>query len=155
MSGASSLVVRAESAADTFAVGLAFGRSLLGAQTLSVAGPLGAGKTVLIQGVCEGLGVRGPVTSPTYTLMHEYEGRGGRRVVHLDCFRLSGPVEFEELDAFATDEESVVLVEWGDRVDAALPPDAIRVRVEPEGEFVRRISIDVPDGVELDLAGSS
>jgi tRNA threonylcarbamoyladenosine biosynthesis protein TsaE len=154
MSGAGSLVVRAGSASDTFAVGSAFGKSLRGPRTLAVSGPLGAGKTVLIQGVCAGLGVVEPVTSPTYTLVHEYEGDDGRRVVHIDAFRLQHVSEFEQLDAFDAEPDTITLVEWADRVEAALPSDAIRVRIEPEGETVRRISIEVPHGVALELPES-
>ena len=56
-----------------------FGKSLEGAASFSLEGPLGSGKTVLAAGICEGLGVTDPVTSPTYTLQNEYRGAGGRR----------------------------------------------------------------------------
>ena len=146
------LVVHTESPEQTRAVGVALGRTLADQVALSLEGPLGSGKTVLVQGICEGLGVTEPVTSPTYTLQNEYAAEDGRRVVHVDCFRLRGPSELEDLAVFEGDgDDAVVLVEWGDRVLEALPADVIRIRLTPEAETERRIGIDVPPGVSLSL----
>jgi tRNA threonylcarbamoyladenosine biosynthesis protein TsaE len=148
------IVVRTADPAGTRAAGRAIGRSLGWGFALSLEGPLGAGKTVLAAGVCEGLGVRDPVTSPTFTLQNEYRGRGGRRVVHVDCFRLQGPGELEDLGVLDRLEDGdVLLVEWGDRALAALPPGAIRVELVPGPETERRIVIHLPEGVRLDLDG--
>jgi tRNA threonylcarbamoyladenosine biosynthesis protein TsaE len=151
MSGAGrSLVIRTSAAEETRAVGLALAKSLTGSVTLSLEGPLGSGKTVLARGVCEGLGVREPVTSPTYTLQNEYVGREGRRVIHLDCFRLEGPADLEDLDVEdRLDEDTVLLVEWGERALDALPGDVLRIRLEPGEGDERRILIRVPEGVDL------
>jgi tRNA threonylcarbamoyladenosine biosynthesis protein TsaE len=148
------IVVRTADPAETRAAGRAIGRSLPAGFALSLEGPLGAGKTVLASGVCEGLGVEGPVTSPTFTLQNEYRARGGRLVVHVDCFRLGGPDELEDLGVMdRLEEDSVLLVEWGDRARAALPPDAIRVELQPGPENERRIVIHLPDGVRLGALG--
>jgi tRNA threonylcarbamoyladenosine biosynthesis protein TsaE len=143
-------VVRTSGPEETRACGLALGRSLPGHVTLSLEGPLGSGKTVLAGGVCEAVGVEGPITSPTFTLLNEYEGRSGRRVIHVDCFRLSGAAEFLDLgvDDRLTDD-ALLLVEWGDRVTEALPADTIRIRLEPGDEDERRIVILGPEGVDL------
>jgi tRNA threonylcarbamoyladenosine biosynthesis protein TsaE len=144
------IVVLSRGPAETRAVGRAIGRSLGRSGTVSLEGPLGAGKTLLAAGVCEALGVAVPVTSPTFALEHEYRGGNGRRVIHVDCFRLTGPRELEELGTFdRLDEDTVLLVEWGDRVLAVLPDQTMRVHLGPEGESERRICIDVPGGVEL------
>jgi tRNA threonylcarbamoyladenosine biosynthesis protein TsaE len=144
------IVVRTGAAEETAAVGRAIGRSIPGAFALSLEGPLGSGKTVLAAGVCDALGVDAAVTSPTYTLHHEYTGRGGRRVVHVDCFRLGGPGEYEDLGiADRMEDDTVLLVEWGDRVAAALPEGTVRVELVPEDGDARRIAIHLPDGVEL------
>jgi tRNA threonylcarbamoyladenosine biosynthesis protein TsaE len=148
------IVVRTTDPAETRAAGRAIGRSLGGGFALSLEGPLGAGKTVLAAGVCEGLGVEGPVTSPTFTLQNEYHGRGGRRVVHVDCFRLGGPGELEDLGVLdRLEDDSVLLVEWGDRALQALPPGAIRVELLPGEETEREIVIHLPDGVRLAALG--
>jgi tRNA threonylcarbamoyladenosine biosynthesis protein TsaE len=150
------IVVHTTDPAETRAAGRAIGRSLGAGFALSLEGPLGAGKTVLAAGVCEGLGVRDPVTSPTFTLQNEYRGRGGRRVVHVDCFRLHGPGELEDLGVLdRLEDDDVLLVEWGDRALAALPAGAIRVELVPGKECERSIVIHLPEGVrlELDVAG--
>ncbi|MGQ0722243.1 MAG: tRNA (adenosine(37)-N6)-threonylcarbamoyltransferase complex ATPase subunit type 1 TsaE [Candidatus Eiseniibacteriota bacterium] len=144
------IVIVSRGPAETRAVGRAIGRAVGRGSVVSLEGPLGAGKTLLAAGVCEALGVEVPVTSPTFALEHEYRGGGGRRVIHVDCFRLTGPRELEELDTFdRVDEDTILLVEWGDRVISVLPEETLRVRLDPEGEDVRRIRIDVPGGVEL------
>jgi tRNA threonylcarbamoyladenosine biosynthesis protein TsaE len=144
------IVVSSGGPAETRAVGRAIGRALGRGAVVSLEGPLGAGKTLLAAGVCESLGVSVPVTSPTFALEHEYRTREGRRVIHVDCFRLSGPRELEELGTFdRVDEDTLLLVEWGDRALAALPERTLRVRLDPESESGRRISIDVPESIDL------
>ena len=82
---------------------------------------------MLVRGICEGLGVEEAVTSPSYTLQNIYETPGGARIFHLDCFRLSGAAELEDLGIEdQRDEDTIVLVEWGDRALAALPASATR-----------------------------
>src|SRR6185369_3302436 len=88
---------------------------------VALIGPLGAGKTRLVQAVAEASGVdRREVVSPTFVLIHEYAGE--RPIYHLDAYRLAGPAEFEHLGAseyFAS--PGLVFVEWADRVDPCLP----------------------------------
>ena len=87
---------------------------------VGLAGDLGAGKTRLVQGAADALGVEGPVLSPTFMLVREYDGDPPMH--HVDAYRLSGPLELEDLgleDVLSPD--AVVFVEWADRVTAALP----------------------------------
>lgn len=97
---------------DMHDLGLRIGRSLAAGDLLVLTGPLGAGKTTLTRGIGEGLGVRGPVTSPTFVLARTHPNLvGGPPLVHVDAYRLSSPVELDDLDIdFAG---SVVIVEWG------------------------------------------
>lgn len=144
------LVVETSSAEETRAVGLAFGRSLVPGTVLSLEGDLGAGKTTMIRGICEGLGVTSEVTSPTYALRHDYWDAKGRRILHLDCFRLVDGDELEELALEdARSDGAIVLVEWGDRAASVLPEDAIRVKIESKDETRRKIRIGVPHGVDV------
>lgn len=153
MEGGRALVVRTTEPEQTRAVGIAFAASLPAGATLSLEGPLGAGKTVLVRGLCEGLGVVDDVTSPTFTLVNEYATKGGGRIIHVDCFRLEGPAQLEDLALEDRRERhTVMVVEWGDRVIDALPPDTIRVAIEPDdaaGDNTRRLSIRLPDGVTV------
>lgn len=88
---------------------------------LALRGGLGAGKTVLAKGIARGLGVVEEVTSPTYTIVSEYEGR--LRLHHVDAYRLAGPEDFEAVggDGLVSDEGGVCLIEWSERIESALP----------------------------------
>ncbi|NNE44398.1 MAG: hypothetical protein HKN12_09325, partial [Gemmatimonadetes bacterium] len=84
-------------------------------------------------------------------LQNEYEGSGGRLIIHVDAFRLGGPEEFDDLGVLdRMESDTVLLVEWGDRIADALP-GALRVEMTPEDGDVRRIAIHLPDGVELEI----
>ena len=94
-------------------------------------GDLGAGKTCFVQGLCEGLGIRAAVSSPTFAIAHEYRDEAaGRRLVHLDLYRLSGP---DELDTIGWDDYldsgDPLAVEWPERAAGLLPPNTVRVDV--------------------------
>src|SRR5918912_720395 len=115
------LELQAASEADTRAVGAALAGLLGPGDVVGLTGDLGAGKTRLVQGAIAALGVEDPVLSPTFMLVREYDG--DPPVHHVDAYRLSGPLELEDLgleDVLSPD--AVVFVEWADRVAAALPP---------------------------------
>jgi tRNA threonylcarbamoyladenosine biosynthesis protein TsaE len=104
----------------TKAIGAALAGLLDPGDVVGLAGDLGAGKTRLVQGAAAALGVEGPVLSPTFMLVREYDGDPPMH--HVDAYRLSGPLELEDLgleDVLSAD--AVVFIEWADRVAAALP----------------------------------
>jgi tRNA threonylcarbamoyladenosine biosynthesis protein TsaE len=98
---------------------------------VTVSGELGSGKTTFVRGACRGLDVSGPVTSPTYTIGHRYEGRV--RVSHLDLYRFAGisPAEWGDLEPYFDD--AVVFVEWPEAAGTDLPAPRIAVRLEHSG----------------------
>jgi tRNA threonylcarbamoyladenosine biosynthesis protein TsaE len=104
-------------------------------------GNLGAGKTTLAKGIISGLGAGEveDVTSPTFTLIHEY---GEGRVYHIDLYRLD---RAEEVATLGLDEifdrEAVVLIEWGERFPQLLPTERTEIRLQPAGADTRRIEI--------------
>lgn len=109
-------------------------------------GPLGAGKTTLVQAACAGAGVEEPVTSPTFTLVHRYRSPGGP-VYHVDLYRIADPSELTELgwdDLVAG--EGPVFVEWAERAGEALPGDRwdVHLGMGSAGE-TRRLRV-VPRG---------
>jgi tRNA threonylcarbamoyladenosine biosynthesis protein TsaE len=129
-------VIRPVSQAELEAEGQALGRSLPPGAVLAFEGELGAGKTTFIKAISRGLGVTGPATSPTYALVHRYQGRRGP-VFHLDCFRLRSPEEAADLDwEGLLGEGDAVLVEWPERAGPWLPPVTRRFRLHhlPDAE---------------------
>ncbi|MBP6995574.1 MAG: tRNA (adenosine(37)-N6)-threonylcarbamoyltransferase complex ATPase subunit type 1 TsaE [Phycicoccus sp.] len=109
-----------------------FGRSLAGrlraADLVVLTGDLGAGKTTLTQGLAEGLGVRGPVTSPTFVIARVHPSlRGGPALVHVDAYRLGGLADLDALDLDASLEDSVTVVEWGHGLAEGLSDNHLEV----------------------------
>ena len=93
-------------------------------------GPLGAGKTTLVQGIGEGLQVRGPVTSPTFVIARVHPSLDdGPPLVHVDAYRLGSALEVDDLDLDASLDEAVTVVEWGGGVVEDLAPDRLLVRL--------------------------
>lgn len=128
---------------DTKRIGEAIGARLKPGSVVALSGELGAGKTTLVKGIAKGLGVRdeNDVSSPTFTLIHEYKGRCP--VFHIDWYRLaavSGPDE--DMAGECIDRiDAVTLVEWAERAPELLPKDALRIRLEHRGEHERRITV--------------
>ena len=107
-------------------------------------GPLGAGKTVVAQGIGAGLGVAGPVTSPTFVIARVH--RGGRLpLVHVDAYRLGGVADVDDLDLDASTEESVTVVEWGQGLVEQLADEHLEVRLDRRDDDVRT-AVLVPHG---------
>jgi tRNA threonylcarbamoyladenosine biosynthesis protein TsaE len=115
---------------ETIALGRDLAQRLPARAVVLLIGNLGAGKTTLAKGIVEGLGAAPPedVSSPTFTLIHEYEG--ARRVYHIDLYRLDTAEEVATLgldDLF--EQEAVTLIEWGERFPALMPAGRIEVRL--------------------------
>lgn len=131
------MIVRTKSADETRRLGLDLAARLAPDGTALLCGDLGSGKTVLTQGIAQGLGLdAAQVQSPTFTLIHEYDrgptsGRGPVRLVHVDLYRL----EPEEVDSIGVEEflagDGVKVVEWADRLPR--PPSAVEVRLRMGG----------------------
>jgi tRNA threonylcarbamoyladenosine biosynthesis protein TsaE len=135
------LSVVTTSADETRIVGASLAPTLLPGDVVSLSGDLGAGKTALVQGLAAALGVITPVTSPTFTIVHEYDGRFP--VIHLDVYRLNSFQEvldlgFEEY----MDGGAVVLIEWGEAIAPLLPRRHLEVMIlqsaDPEKTMERR-----------------
>jgi tRNA threonylcarbamoyladenosine biosynthesis protein TsaE len=99
-----------------------------------LAGPLGAGKTTLVQGIGEGLGVRGPVTSPTFVIarVHPPASGPGPSLVHADAYRLGSIGEVDDLDLDADTAAAVTVVEWGSGLAEGLSEDRLEITIDPD-----------------------
>lgn len=128
------LRLRAATAEDTRAIGEAIAALLVPGDAIALTGELGAGKTTFAQGLARGLGFAGVVVSPTFTLVREY--RGGRLpVIHADVYRLDRVQDVLDLGLEEQAEDGVLLVEWGDAVEALLPQDHLVIELTvPAGD---------------------
>ena len=129
--------------ADTMALGAALAPMLEKGDTVLLTGDLGAGKSVLARGIARGMGVEGPMPSPTFTLMVPYEGRDGRKLYHFDLYRLSDPDEYEAagLSEFIGGD-GVALVEWPQMAELDIEP-ALEIELQRgDGDDVRLIQIE-------------
>lgn len=139
------------------ALGVALRRAVCGDRgpaVVALAGPLGAGKTSLVQGLARGLGVAGAVRSPTFTLIHEHAG--AVPLVHVDLYRLEAPdVETLGLEEIA-DAPGVMAIEWAERAPQVLPSEHLWIelqfgaeastrclRLTPRGKRYERIVADM------------
>ncbi|MBW8749929.1 MAG: tRNA (adenosine(37)-N6)-threonylcarbamoyltransferase complex ATPase subunit type 1 TsaE, partial [Propionibacteriales bacterium] len=112
------------------------------ADLLILTGDLGAGKTTFTQGLGDGLGVRGPVTSPTFVIARVHPSlRGGPELVHVDAYRLGDAAELDDLDLDTDLDEAVTVVEWGSGLAEALSSDRLEVRLERADDDVRTLTI--------------
>jgi len=109
---------------------------------VTVAGDLGAGKTTFVRGASRGLGYEGPVTSPTFTIGHRYEGRVS--ISHLDLYRFEGVSAAEWGDLEPYFEDAVVFVEWPEAGAGAIPPPRMEVRLLHRGGDLRKIEAEHP-----------
>jgi len=135
-------VFRTRSEDETIAVGEELARELAGRAVVLLIGELGAGKTTLAKGIVKGLGAAQPddVSSPTFTLIHEYGNQP--KVYHVDFYRLERRSEVESLGLDELlDRDAVVLVEWGERFPELWPAERIEIRLRTLAEEEREIRI--------------
>lgn len=129
---------------DTWGFGKALAAVLRPGDLVVLAGPLGAGKTALAQGIGAGLGVAGPITSPTFVIARVHPGPVP--MVHADAYRLADAAdplaEVDALDLDAELDEAVVLVEWGEGLVEQLTEAHLLVRIERREDEVRVVELD-------------
>lgn len=132
----STIELGTQSAEETAEVGRRLAGLLRAGDVLILVGDLGAGKTTLTRGLGDGLGVRGPVTSPTFVIsrLHPAQEQGGVALLHVDAYRLAGAPELDDLDLDAVAEDSVTVVEWGETVAESLSASWLRVQITRPSE---------------------
>lgn len=127
---------------DTRAFGVELGATLRAGDLVVMSGELGAGKTTLTQGLAEGLGVRGPITSPTFVIARIHPSlAGGPSLVHVDAFRLGDSAELDDLDLDADLEDAVTVVEWGTGLAEALADARLELHLERTNDEMRTLTM--------------
>ncbi len=148
--------IRVPTAAAMRGLGLRLAALLRPGDLVVLTGPLGAGKTTLVQGIGQGLGVRGPVTSPTFVIarVHPRMDGTGPALVHADAYRLGSRAEVDDLDLDADLESSVTVVEWGEGLVEDLAESHLEIKIamvrpaaEPGAGASRSFDPGAPDEV--------
>ncbi len=140
--------IRSHSPAETRKLAHSLGLATRGGMVVLLVGPLGAGKTLFAQGLLAGLGVKGRISSPTFTLINEYAGR--LPVWHIDLYRLEDEGEFAAIggDELVLGGQGVVVIEWAEKLRDLVPPQYMKVSIGiPHGDAgpgdVRVLHIEV------------
>lgn len=140
----------------------ALGRSLAtvlrAGDLVILSGGLGAGKTTLTQGIGDGLGVRGPITSPTFVIARVHPPLGSvaaagklrPALVHADAYRLASVLELDDLDLDTDTAASVTVVEWGEGLAEGLAADRLEIAITPDAPIASESSDDGATGADLD-----
>ena len=121
---------------ETEAIAAELARELRRGDVVTVSGELGSGKTTFVRGACRALGVTQPVTSPTFTVGHRYDG-----VAHLDLYRFAGVSSAEWGDLEPYFDDTIAFVEWPEAGEGALPSPRVRVRLRHVDEGRRAIEV--------------
>lgn len=141
--------LESNSAEETFALGEKLGKDCVAGQVYTLIGDLGVGKTVFTQGFAKGLGIEGPVNSPTFTILQVYED-GRMPFYHFDVYRIADVEEMDEIgyeDCFYG--EGVCLIEWANLIEEILPETYQQITIEKDlkkGFDYRRITIETLTG---------
>ena len=143
------MIIETNSAEETWALGKRLGEQAAVGEVYCLDGDLGTGKTVFTQGFAAGLGIEGPVNSPTFTILQQYDD-GRLPLYHFDVYRIG---DGEEMDEIGYEEcfygDGVCLVEWSSLIQEILPRQVIRVVIEKDlekGFDYRRITVEGKEG---------
>ena len=128
------MIIETKNARETYEVGEKIGRQARPGQVYTLVGDLGVGKTVFTQGVAGGLGITEPVSSPTFTIIQEYE-EGRLPFYHFDVYRIGC---IEEMDEIGYEDyfygNGICLIEWANLIEEIIPEDAISITIEKDLE---------------------
>ncbi len=139
------MVYETNSPEETFSLGKKMGNEADPGTVITLDGDLGAGKTLFTKGFAAGLGITEPVSSPTFTILQEYEG-GRLPLYHFDVYRIGDPAEMDEVgfDDYIYGD-GVCIIEWSELIAQLIPDDAIRIIIERDptrGDDYRRIEVN-------------
>ena len=138
------MIFKINSVEDTTQLGINLGKLLKSGDIVCLTGDLGTGKTHITKGIAKGLGIEDNITSPTFTIVNEYE-TGRLKLNHFDVYRVSDP---DEIYAIGFDDyifsDAVSVIEWANYIEEILPQDFLHILIEKDlsqGEYYRKITI--------------
>ena len=126
---ANSLDFISRSPQQTQRLGMRLGGLLQPGDVVAMSGDLGSGKTTLVQGIAQGWGATDSVSSPTFVLVNSYRRPGGQQLHHMDAYRIDSALEAEDLDLEELLSTGPLLVEWAERISAALPQEGLTIQM--------------------------
>lgn len=132
------------SEAETAELAERVAQRLKGDEVIALFGDLGAGKTAFTRGLASSLGIESGVSSPTFALVHEYDGKFP--IFHFDMYRVNGFDDLYSTGFFDYIGNGVLVIEWSENIEGALPQDAIRIKISRISENKREITVK---GVEI------
>ncbi|MGN1142791.1 MAG: tRNA (adenosine(37)-N6)-threonylcarbamoyltransferase complex ATPase subunit type 1 TsaE [Oliverpabstia sp.] len=145
------MIIETNSDKETFALGEKLGKAAKAGQIYTLIGDLGVGKTVFTQGMARGLGITEPISSPTFTIIQEYQ-EGRLPFYHFDVYRIG---DIEEMEEIGYDDyffgQGVCMIEWANLIEEILPEQVIQVKIEKDlekGFDYRRITITGLEGMK-------
>lgn len=139
---------------ETRAIAERIGRQAQGGEVIELVSDLGGGKTTFTRGLADGLSVTDVVSSPTFTISREYEGR--LRLCHFDFYRLpEAGIMSDELAEAIADPDAVVVVEWAEVVNHVLPEDRLHITIQPKSEYERILKFAYSHNLSYLLEGLS
>lgn len=134
---------------ETVALATALAKAVKAPAIITLKGDLGAGKTAFSRGFARALGVEGPISSPTFTIVQEYELSVGT-LYHMDLYRISSDEEAISfgIEEFLNDEQAINLIEWPQRLEWLLPKTVIPVEISHVSEFQRKVKFPQIEGAD-------
>ncbi len=137
-----------ESLEKTENIGKAIASKLSGTEVIALFGELGAGKTALTRGICQGLNIKDNVCSPTFAIVNEYSGK--YKVYHFDMYRVNGIDDLSSTGYFDYLNTGILIIEWSENIKEFLPDDAIKVTIKYSGvENERMLIFEGVEGIDV------
>ena len=124
----------------TMSIGFEFSQEIKAGDIIAIEGEIGAGKTTFIKGILKGLGYKGNVNSPTYTLINEYQADS--KIIHIDCYReknINRWIDIGFIDYL--NDNNIIIIEWPEYIRKILPSDTIDIYIKHIEESIREIKI--------------
>jgi tRNA threonylcarbamoyladenosine biosynthesis protein TsaE len=127
---------------ETISIGKRIASSLTEGSVVALVGCLGSGKTCLTKGIALGLGITECITSPTYTIINEYQNGSCPTLLHIDAYRLNCDKDFEDIGGDETiNRGGISIIEWSERIPESSPENSIKIRIEITSPVSRTIKI--------------